>query len=140
MGAVRAGGELDLPRAAQHIMRWWREGRHIKEPSSSSDASNTPQQSESVRGWGLDFFFGGREVPLSRVRPLPARVPGPSTLADEVRSGDHLQLEMDTIIDRFLEGLRGTPNGLGVSSNQLKKQEKERKKVERERKRAEWGQ
>lgn len=120
MGSVRAGGELDLSRAAWRVIRWWREGKHVHPPQSSTSTAY-------VRGWGLDFYFGGSEVPL-----LPMSLP---RSPQDSSASDPVQAEMDRIIDIFVDGLRHKPNGAGMSANQRKKKEREERRLERERKR-----
>jgi hypothetical protein len=126
MGALRAGGELDLSRAAWHVIHWWREGRHAH-PALDSTSNPTPY----VRGWGLDFYFNGSEVPLLPMFPPPSRDAEQNLLL----ASDPVQAEMDRIVDVFVESLREKPNGIGLSTNQRKKKEREERKLERERKR-----
>lgn len=136
MGAIRSGGVLDLSRAAQHTIRWWREGNHAKGSSSRADASNSPSPPPStVRGWGLDFYFGGDEISNRRTRShTPVTPDGASS--GEIEYDDAVQTAMNAGIDRFLDGLREKANGVGISANQQKKKEREDKQKERERNRA----
>ena len=83
---------------------------------------------KTVRGWGLDFEFD-EEVPLG---PLPRAKEDSGGNAIEL--GDSLQARMEDIVGQFVEGMKGTGAGMGISATQQKKrvrEEKKRLKVEK---------
>jgi hypothetical protein len=114
IGAISRGGSLDLDRAARHLIRWWRAGGHMK--------GGYEARCKTVRGWGLDFEFD-EEIPLG---PLPRVKAGPTGDATEL--GDPLQARMEDIVGDFVEGLKRTGTGMGISATQQKKREREEKK------------
>lgn len=134
MGAIRSGGELDLSRTAHHVVRWWREGKHLASPTipRSSDVRHHQQTAapSSVRGWGLDFYFGGDEIPITHLAPR-------TTISADgsLPVPDALQEAMDETVDAWVQSLEEKKHGIGISANQEKKREREEKQRERERKR-----
>lgn len=135
MSAIRSGGALDLSRAAQYVLRWWREGGHVKS-ALNPDASADPP---FVRGWGLDFYFGGRDIPLAVPAPRKSRqsldtVRQPNT--ESSPDADGVQAAMDNIVDNYVASLEEKQNGIGISANQQKKKERDEKQRDRDRRRA----
>jgi hypothetical protein len=76
----------------------------------------------TVRSWGLDFEFN-EDVPLGSLQRVEADLASNANGSD-----DPLQVRMEGIVGRFVEELKGTGSGLGISATQVKKREREEKK------------
>lgn len=132
MGAVRSGGELDLSRTAHHVVRWWREGKHLASPPGP-DSLHDRHHQQTARGWGLDFYFGGDEIPITHLAPRSAPFSASDYGSLPVR--DALQEAMDSTVDAWARSLEEKKHGIGISANAEKKREREEKQRERERRR-----
>lgn len=106
IGAFSRGGDLDVDRAATHLVRWWRAGAHMKDMPT--------RQPKTVRGWGLDFDFEA-DVPLG-------------TLGPQEQDGDVVQEKMDATVKTFVEAMKGEGAGMGISATRKKKKEKDDRK------------
>ncbi|PPR00760.1 hypothetical protein CVT24_000785 [Panaeolus cyanescens] len=136
MGMVKRGGEVDLSRAAQYFVRWWRGDGGLLAASTSfslqgkaSDsmipASPLHGASQLPKAWGFDFQWSISENDMTVAAQDPALL---------------VQQKMEDCIDQYLEERnRSEANEDDVSPTQRKKQmvleEKEKRRQKQLRRR-----
>jgi hypothetical protein len=112
MGMVKRGAELDLTRAAQYFVRWWREegGLISASPSLQTCASLTSAADQRrIQGWGFDFQWqlGSKDAPTGK--------------DDEIKM---VQEKMEACIDEYLVNMeREDADENNVSPTQIKKKQ-----------------
>jgi hypothetical protein len=84
-----------------------------------------PRIPDSIRGWGLDFYFGGEDLPVAALDREGGFEPQPEAL----------QMAMDRVVDEYVRDVHSRDDGpYGLSANQQGKREREERRLLRQEK------